>query len=638
MKKQLLAAGLIAVSLLALTAKDKDPVLMNVAGKDVRLSEFEYLYNKNNTQQVQPQSIDDYLGMFIDYKLKVADAEAAGIDTTKAFKDEFNKFRNELSEPYMRDEAKLDSMVNEVYAHKQKTLVVSHIMMSPKDGAKLDSVRNEIVKGNITFEDAARQYSVDTPSAQRGGLMGNVIAGRLPWPFEEAAYNTEIGKISPVVNSGFGFHIIRVEKEMPNEGEVNVEHIIRLTQGRNASNPEVQKAMIDSLYNIVKADPSKFEDLAKRYSQDGSAPSGGNLGWFGRGMMVAEFDSVAFAMPVGSISEPFKTDFGWHIVKKLGARGVGSLEENKDAIIESINRSGRGNQPELVYLAKHMPDYKAALAKEAPAAVASLAAQYNNVLDSALYQALKASEVPAYKVANETYTIADVMKDAPMMNVNGADNIQRFVKDMSVNHMNDRLRELTRDALQNDNADYRNLVNEYRDGILLFEISNNNVWNKASKDKEGLEKFFNEHRDNYKWDAPKYKSYILFAKNDSVLDAAAEYAKSAPQDMEPSDFVKYMREKFGREIKVERVIAAKGENAIVDYLVFGGAKPEDQKRWPCYVAVNGKLLQAPEEAADVRGAVVTDYQNTLEKEWLEKLHKKYKVKVNNKVLKQINKL
>ena len=118
MKKQLLAAGLIAVSLLALTAKDKDPVLMNVAGKDVHLSEFEYLYNKNNTQQVQPQSIDDYLGMFIDYKLKVADAEAAGIDTTKAFKDEFNKFRNELSEPYMRDEAKLDSMVNEVYAHK----------------------------------------------------------------------------------------------------------------------------------------------------------------------------------------------------------------------------------------------------------------------------------------------------------------------------------------------------------------------------------------------------------------------------------------------------------------------------------------------------------------------------------------
>ena len=107
--------------------------------------------------------------------------------------------------------------------------------------------------------------------------------------------------------------------------------------------------------------------------------------------------------------------------------------------------------------------------------------------------------------------------------------------------------------------------------------------------------------------------------------------------MEQSDFVKYMREKFGREIKIERVIAAKGENAIVDYLVFGGAKPEDQKRWPYYAAVNGKLLQAPEEAADVRGAVVTDYQNTLEKEWLEKLHKQYKVKVNKKVLKQISK-
>lgn len=635
MKKQLLAAGLIAVSLLALTAKDKDPVLMNVAGKDVHLSEFEYLYNKNNTQQVQPQSIDDYLGMFIDYKLKVADAEAAGIDTTKAFLDEFNKFRNELSEPYMRDEAKLDSMIAEVYAHKQKNIVVSHIMVSQKDGAKLDSIRNEILKGNITFENAARQYSVDTPSAQRGGMMGNVVAGRLPWPFEEAAYNTEVGKISPVVNSGFGYHIIRVEKEIPNEGEVNVEHIIRLTQGRNVPNPEAQKAMIDSLYNIVKSDPSKFEELAKQYSQDGSAPSGGNLGWFGRGMMVAEFDSVAFAMPVGSISEPFKTNFGWHIVKKLGARGVGTLEENKEQIVESINRSGRGNQPELTYLAKHRAQYKASLAPEAPEAVAAMAAQHNNELDSAMYLALKVSDVPAYRIADKTYTIADVMKDVPMMNVKGADNMQRFVKDMTVNHMNDNLRELTRNDLQKENADYRNLVNEYRDGILLFEISNSNVWNKASKDKEGLEKFFNEHRDNYKWEAPKYKSYILFAKSDSVLAAAVEYAKTAPQNMEPSDFVKYMREKFGRDIKIERVIAAKGENAIVDYLAFGGPKPEDQKRWPYYQAVNGKLLAAPEEAADVRGAVVTDYQNALEKAWLEKLHKQYKVKVNNKVLKKL---
>ena len=151
MKKQLLAAGLVTLSLLALTAKDKDPVLMNIAGKNVPLSEFEYLFHKNNTQQVKPQTIDEYVGMFVDYKLKVADAEAAGIDTTKAFIDEFTKFRNELSEPYMRDEAKLDSMVAQAYGNMTQEVFVSHIMAPISEAHTLDSLRRVIVDGKAAF-------------------------------------------------------------------------------------------------------------------------------------------------------------------------------------------------------------------------------------------------------------------------------------------------------------------------------------------------------------------------------------------------------------------------------------------------------------------------------------------------------
>ena len=172
MKKQFLAVGVIGASLLALTAKNSDPVLMNVAGKDVRLSEFEYLFHKNNAQQTEPQSLDQYVGMFVDYKLKVADAESAGIDTTASFISEFTQFRDELSEPYLRDNSVLDSMVNQSYSHMQDELKVSHIMMAADQEATLDSLRQAIIDGKVTFEEVARQYSIDKPSARRGGLMG----------------------------------------------------------------------------------------------------------------------------------------------------------------------------------------------------------------------------------------------------------------------------------------------------------------------------------------------------------------------------------------------------------------------------------------------------------------------------------
>jgi len=635
MKKQLLAAGFIAMSLLALTAKDKDPVLMNVAGKDVHISEFEYLFHKNNTQQVKPQTIDEYVGMFVDYKLKVADAEAAGIDTTKAFIDEFTKFRNELSEPYMKDEAKLDSMVAETYKNMSEELYVSHIMVGVNYADRLDSLRNEILNGNITFEEAARQYSIDSPSAVKGGKMGYVIPGRYPWAFESAAFNTGLGQISPVVNSGFGQHLIRVDKRNPNPGEVNVEHIIRLT-GNKTESEERQKQIIDSIYMIVKADPSKFEELAKQYSQDGASAKGGSLDWLSRGMTVTEFDSVAFALPKGAISEPFKSEFGWHIVKKVDMRGIGTLEENRDKIVEQINRSERVGYPEAVFLAKQRPKYNAAFFEESLEAVCELSKKHNSMIDSTFYEELKISEIPAYRIGKKICTIGNVMQSAPFIRVEGTKQIRDFVRGQVISKLNDEIRTLTRNDLMNENEDYRNLVKEYRDGILLFEISNQNVWNKASKDKDGLENFFNQNRDKYTWDAPKFKSYIVYANSDSVLNAAVDYAKTAPSDMEPSDFVKYMREKFGRNVKIERVIAAKGENAFVDYLEFGGPKPENKnKRWTSYQAVNGRLLTAPEDASDVRGAVVSDYQNYLEKEWLEKLHKKYKVKINKSILKKV---
>lgn len=637
MKKQLTAAGIACAALLAVTAKNADPVLMNVAGKDVHLSEFEYLFHKNNSQQAQPQTIDDYVGMFVDYKLKVADAEAAGIDTTAAFIGEYTQFRDELSEPYMRDDAVLDSMVQQAYDHMKEELFVSHIMVPSDKEDLIDSLRAAIIDGSAEFEDVARKYSVDKGSAKQGGRMGYVVPNRFPWEFEKAAFDTPVGQLSPVVNSGFGLHIIRPESRRPARGEVNAEHILRVTRNAPDSVKVRQKQIIDSIYNVVVAEPSKFEELARQLSEDpGSGRNGGSLGWFGPGVMVHEFDSVSFALPVGQISKPFTTAFGWHIIKKVDERGVGSLADNKDKILKAIENSPRSNAPRQAYLDRQKKIYNASIYKDNIAKIEDIVAPLGERMDSSLMASLSMSTLPIYTVNGVDYTLGEVASTIAPSRSRGVKTLPLEIENAAVAMMDGKVFDLAREELVKTEPDYRNLVNEYRDGILLFEISNRNVWDRAAKDKAGLEKFFADNRNNYKWDAPKFKSYVIFASGDSLLNEALNYASTLSADLAPADFTKTMRERFGREIKIERVIAAKGENAITDYLAFGGAKHKaEASRWSSYAAFGGRIIDAPEEAADVRGAVVSDYQAALEKDWLARLHKMYPVKINKKVLKKV---
>ena len=632
MKKHLFAAVLAAVAALPALAKDADPVLMTVDGHDVRVSEFEYLYNKNKSQQLQPQTIDEYLRMFIEYKLKVADAEHAGLQNTPEFVSEYNKYRMELAAPYMRDTAVEDSLVRDLYEHRKYDVLVSHIMLDHKAGndVRLDSIRTAIESGKTTFEAEARRHSIDRGSSARGGLMGMVVPDRFPYAFENAAYNTAVGAISPVTDSGMGYHIIRVEKKTPAEGEVEASHILRMTQGRTPGQVEEQHKLIDSIYTLVKGG-ADFADLARRFSEDpGSARTGGSLGWFSRGMMVHEFDSVAFALPDGAVSEPFTTSFGYHIVKRTAHRGVPAFDDIKDAIRAMMSRDDRGDLPRRARIAKYMAEYKASV-NAAAIAEARKTIEGAGSFDSAAVAALSSSKTPVATYAGGKITFAEIMPSvlAPM----GADvaSATNAIENAASSALENAVLVLVRDNLQNTQPDYRNLVNEYHDGILLYEISNRNVWERATKDREGLEAYFKAHADKYSWDQPKFKSYIFFAENDSVLNKAMAYADSLVIS-DPTAFVQDMRTRFGRELKIERVIAAKGENAITDYLGFNGPVPEESKsKWKSYRAYKGRILDAPEEAADVRGAAVTDYQNELDREWVAGLHKKYKVKVNKKV-------
>lgn len=643
MKKLHLSAA-IAVTAMAITAAAaSDPVLMTINKVPVRLSEFEYLYNKNNSQQLQPQTLDEYVDMFVNYKLKVAAAVAAGMDTTASFRNEFEGYAAELAQARMVDSTVYDSLLHEAYDHARELRYVSHIMLPPSDGttsmeaamAHADSIRNAILSGTTTFEDAAAA-SIDRASATRGGRMGWVLPGRFPWPFEKASYDTPLGGISPVINSGFGLHIIRVDEIKPNPGEVEAEHILKLTHGKTPEEAEHARVAIDSIYNVVTQPGVDFEDVARRESEDpGSAKQGGKLGWFSSGMMVAPFDSASFAMQVGEISRPVATAYGYHIIHKTGARPVASFEDMRQSLEQQINGDERGQLPAQRRLDALVQQYKGQVSDDGLAKVRQIIEECGRY-DSTAIEALKASTIPVYTVADKKYTIASVMPAMPVTASMEVDDAMTMLRNTTNRVMRDKVAEIYRKDLVNIDPDYRNIYNEYRDGILLYNISNQEVWERAAKDTTGLEKYFAEHRADYTWKAPKFKGYIIFATNDSVqteVKAFTDSLDAAGATFTRETLVKMIDKRFGRDAKVERVLAAKGDNAITDYLAFDGPKPENQKmRWQSYYAYRGRIIDQPEDAFDVRGQVTTDYQALLEKEWVKKLHKRFPVKINRKVL------
>lgn len=637
MKKQFFAAILAVAASGVVMAADNDPVLMTVDGRPVHISEFEYLYNKNNSQQVQKQSLDEYLQMFTDYKLKVADAEHAGLQDTPDFQNEYRNFRVELAAPYLRDNDAEEALINEAYGHRLYDVYVSHIMLANEaaNEALLDSLRNEIIAGNVTFEQVARERSIDRGSSQRGGRMAYVIPDRFPWPFEKAAYDTAEGEISPVINSGMGWHIIRVESRTPAAGEVHASHILRLTRGKSDEEAAAQKTLIDSLYTVLQ-NGADFAAIAMQYSEDpGSARRGGDLDWFGRGAMVAEFDSTAFAMADGAISEPFGTSYGYHIIKRFEHRGVPDKSALRGKILEGMQRDGRAQEPQMAYARRMLAAHNAGLDNIGLDDVRDYIANGGGYDSTMIAKLANLNTVIAFYDGG-TITVADVMPAIPATASTDAVNARNLIAGAADNLLGARVMDMEREKLMTTNADYRNLVNEYRDGILLYEIANRNVWDRANKDTEGLNNFFRMHRANYTWEKPKFKAYVFMATSDSILSEALQYAESVPT-ADPKEFTQELRKRFGRDIKIERVIAAEGENPITDYLGFGADKPELDKnnKWVAYGAFQGRIIDAPEDPVDMRGAVVTDYQTALEQEWVKKLRKKYKVKLNKKVFEQL---
>lgn len=633
------AVALAAATIISATAASRqaDQVVMTVNGKDIKKSEFEYLYRKNAQQQDTPQSITDYVDMFVIYKLKVADAEAAGLDTTAAFRDEYNGYCAELAAPYLIDPEVEPRLVDEAYSRMLTTRKVSHIMLPlgtdkaqrAANRQRLDSIRTAILAG-ADFADMARRYSVDRSAQLNGGDQGYITGGEFPYPFETATYTTPVGQISEVFEDApYGFHIVKVIDEKPAHGRVSARHILKLTQGLSPEQAKVKRAQIDSIYALLKAG-ADFETLAREQSEDpGSAANGGNLGFFGRGMMVPEFEAAAFSLEPGQISEPFATSYGYHIVQTLEYEPIPDLEKVRPAILNGFKRDSRANMPLTSYLAKVRADRGFAVDPKALSQAYGIIASEPE--RSKAIEGLSGSSITLVRIPGHDVTAASV---AALIGP-GEGNLELMFDDALDRALDDATLLWAREQLANTNPDYYNLSNEYRDGILLFEISNRKVWDRASQDTDAQEAYFKAHRDRYTWDQPRFKGCVIFATSDSIASEARGYL--AANHVEADSLMSAMRDRFGSDIKVERVLTARGDNAIIDEIAFQGPKADPVAKWVAWFPYDYRIIDAPETAADVRGPLSADLQQYFEQQWTTDLRKRYKVKINKKEIDKITK-
>lgn len=643
--KKTIAVGLGACAL-ALAFAAKDPVIMTVNGVDVPKSEFEYLYNKNSQQQINPQSLDEYVEMFKLYKMKVADARAEGLDTMASFLREAEQYRHDLAAPYLADSLYINTLVQEAYDRSKEEVEAYHIMLfKPRDPSKMDETRNrmdsirQLLVNGADFADLAARFSQDRGSNNKGGRMGWMVANAYPYAFEVAAFNLQEGQISDVIDSGVGFHVLKGGKHRAARGKVKAAHILKLTQGKSDADKQKAKAAIDSLYQLAISDPGAFSRLASANSEDpGSARQGGVLPAFGTGEMVAEFDSVAFALADNEISEPFATPYGYHIIKKLGSEPIPSLQSLKPRLTSRISspKDPRSKMIRANQTKKLAKKHKGSLNEKN---LVALRAQIKaNGIDSTLlakWSVAPAGDIRVYSVEGKATKLKDLVDDMKRVNLPASDYaVEEFDNLIEVFYNRD-LVAAEENSLLASEPDYANLLREYVDGSLLYEVSVRKVWDKAARDTEGLKAFFEANRDNYKWSEPRAKGFLVQAVNDSVGSLVRERAASLPVD----SVISVIRKEFKGKAVIDRVLVSKGTNAMVDNIMFGGpvSNPTNSK-YTVYFMINPRLINEPEEVADVKGMVTSDYQNEFQQAWEEELRKKYPVTVNEKVLRQVKKL
>jgi peptidyl-prolyl cis-trans isomerase SurA len=645
--------SLVVLSSVFLNVKaQKDPVVMTINNEDVTKSEFLQIYMKNNNDpKFDKTSLDEYVELFKKFKLKVAAAKEYGYDTIPAIKRELAGYREQLSRPYLVDSAKNQAIVKEAFERYQTEINASHILVrvdetaSPEDTLKaynkINQLKASIEKGEgFKTIDVGFNPVLEPKQENIREDLGYFTVFQMVYPFENMAYNTPIGEVSDIVRTRFGYHIIKVHDKRDARGTMTAAHIMIALSG-DADQSDVKNAekKISEIHAKLESGED-FAKLARLYSDDrGSKQKGGRLPAFGSGTsqrMIPKFEDAAFALKEdGAYSKPFRTNFGFHIVKRIGFKPIGDLEELNKMLQSKVNKDARGEKTRKFFAEKLKKEnnFKDKSKKNL--------VWFEENLDSSIFKGKwEAPELEKnkwlFRYDKKKYYMAD-FREYFMNNQRGTAKkpFPYIVKNKYNEWVNHVVIEDEKSKLDEKYPDFKALMNEYHDGVLLYEVMKNKVWDKAIEDTTGLKEFFEKNQSNYIW-PDRVHAHIYIAGNDSMANVIYQVLKDST-DLDYKSALKLFNKDSQLNVNFRNEKLKVDSEDFKTYCVnddLGVRKPKrvNEQNQIFVVNVVENLKETPKSLSEARGNVIQDYQNYLEQKWLDELSAKYSVTVNEEVL------
>ena len=505
-------------------ATSTGPAVEMLGTYPVPANEFAYVYRKNNSSAADygtRQSVTDYLDLYTNFRLKVLEAEQRGLDTTQAFKRELDGYRQQLAQPYLTEKSVTDQLVREAYDRMGQEVNASHILIrvapdaTPADTLaaynKVATLRQRAANGG-DFAQLARENSEDPSAKENGGKLGYFTAMQMVYPFESAAFKTPVGQISPPIRTRFGYHLIKVNDKRAAQGEVKVAHLmIRVNPSAAKADSLTAKKKIDELYSRLRKGEN-WEKLVAQFSEDqGSAANGGELPPFGTGRMIPSFEEAAFKLQKpGDLSAPVQTPYGWHIIKLVEKQPLAKFADLEAGLKSKVSKDSRSELNKAAFLKRVRQEdqfVENAAAKAytlSKADTALVAGRFKYAAPAATAKAAKNSlsdNSALFTIKGKAYPVKDFLtyvqqNQRPRSGAQPAFLMQQLYDQ----YVDQSLTEFEKNSLDTKYEDYRMLVKEYRDGILLFQLMDEKVWSKAIEDTVGLKKYFADNQAKYQWD------------------------------------------------------------------------------------------------------------------------------------------
>ncbi len=647
--KKIIVLTITAV-LFSLTAnsQNKKEVLMTVNSQPVYASEFIKVYNKNLdlVQDESQKNVDNYLALFEDYKLKVAEAYAQNLNKKPEYIREFSDYQDQLSRNYIFKNNVTEDLAREAFERGTEEIKAAHILIkttyedAPQDTLiaynKIKDLRDRALKGE-DFETLAKKYSEEPNADKTAGVLGYFTVFNLVYPFETEGYKTKVGSISNIVRTSFGYHLIKVLDRRKRSPQIEVSHImIGTNSGERTFDPEQR---VNEIYTKLQQGES-FESLARQFSDDkSSAKNGGLLNKFSRGdLRSTEFEDAAYAInKPGDYTKPVKTDFGWHIIKLVQKFDEPKFEDQKEELEKKV---AEGDRSKIITNAIDQQIKDKYGFKETGK-------------DMSFFNNLVGDEVTSRKWMLDTNFVGNqkvifTIGKKQVKNIDFANFIaarQKTTKpfkskaslldDFYNEFETEELKKYFKEQLEFENEDYAAILNEYRNGLLIFDVMNNNVWEKAKNDTIALKNYYEKSKDQYNW-KKRVKAEIVSANSEEI-------AKQVQNLMTEGKTPEEIRNMLNKD-KTINVIVSNGTFEIDDKELPNNLEVKNgvstiYKVEDSFVVVNVKdvMQPAPKTFEEVKGRVIGDYQNVLEQQWTQSLRDKYKVDVDKKVLKKVKK-